>query len=118
MRRWASRLFLLCAALALAGCSGVRLIYDNADTFIRWRMLQFLDVHGEQADELDERIARFMRWHRASALPKYASDAEEGAKRLSRGPFGTWTHDGLESRKMCCRSFGTGSFVSIADANG
>ena len=82
MRRWALGLL---AALALAGCSGVRLAYDNADTFIRWRMLQFLDVHGEQADELDERIARFMKWHRANALPKYARDADEGAKRLSRG---------------------------------
>ena len=79
------RALLLLASLALAGCSGVRMVYDNLDTFIRWRALQFLDVHGEQADELDERIARFMRWHRASALPKYASDAEEGAKRLSRG---------------------------------
>lgn len=82
MRRWAAW---LAAALALAGCSGVRLIYDNADTFLRWRALQFLDVHGEQADELDESIARFMRWHRATALPKYARDAEEGARRVSRG---------------------------------
>jgi hypothetical protein len=71
--------------VALAGCSGVRLAYDNADTFIRWRLLQFLDVHGEQADELDERIAGFMRWHRAQALPKYARDAEDAARRLERG---------------------------------
>jgi len=73
------------AAATLAGCSGVRMAYDNADTFIRWRLLQFLDVHGEQADELDERIARFMRWHRANALPKYARDAEDAAQRLERG---------------------------------
>ena len=82
MKRWALAIL---AALALAGCSGVRLVYDNADTFIRWRMLQFLDVHGEQADDLDERIARFMRWHRANALPKYARDADDAARRLSRG---------------------------------
>jgi hypothetical protein len=82
VRRWT--LALLAAAL-LVGCSGVRLAYDNADTFIRWRALQFLDVHGEQADELDEHIARFMRWHRANALPKYARDADDAARRLSRG---------------------------------
>lgn len=82
MRRWALAAL---ASLALAGCSSVRMVYDNLDTFIRWRMLQFLDVHGEQADELDERIARFLRWHRAQALPKYARDADEAAKRLSRG---------------------------------
>ena len=82
MKRWA---FAILAASMLAGCSGVRLVYDNADTFIRWRLLQFLDVQGEQADELDERIARFMRWHRTSALAKYARDADEAAARLSRG---------------------------------
>lgn len=82
MRRW---LLPVLAAATLAGCSGVRLAYDNIDTFIRWRMLQFLDVHGEQADELDERIAGFMRWHRAQALPKYARDADDAARRLERG---------------------------------
>jgi hypothetical protein len=82
VKRWA--LPLLAAAL-LAGCSSVRMVYDNVDTFIRWRALQFLDVHGEQADELDERIARFLRWHRANALPKYARDADEAARRLSDG---------------------------------
>lgn len=82
MRRW--KLAIVAAAL-LTGCSSVRMVYDNVDTFIRWRALQFLDVHGEQADELDERIARFLRWHRASALPKYARDADEAARRLSHG---------------------------------
>ena len=82
MKRWA---LLLLAAVALAGCSGVRIAYDNADTIIRWRLLQFLDVHDAQADELDERIARFLRWHRANALPKYARDAEEAARRLGDG---------------------------------
>jgi len=78
-------LLAILAAATLAGCSGVRLAYDNADTFIRWRLLQFLDVHDDQADELDERIAGFMRWHRAQALPKYARDAEDAARRLERG---------------------------------
>jgi hypothetical protein len=82
VRRWALAVL---ASLALAGCSSVRMVYDNLDTFIRWRLLQFLDVHGEQADELDERIARFLRWHRVQALPKYARDAEDAANRLSRG---------------------------------
>lgn len=85
MKRWASALILLWGAVTLGGCSGVRLVYDNIDTFIRWRLLQFLDVHGEQADELDERIARFLRWHRATALPKYARDVDEAARRLSDG---------------------------------
>jgi len=82
VKRWA--LAILVAGL-LGGCSSVRMVYDNIDTFIRWRALQFLDVHGEQADDLDERIARFLRWHRANALPKYARDADEAAGRLADG---------------------------------
>ena len=82
MKRW---VLLALLTSALAGCSGVRMVYDNLDTFIRWRMLQFLDVHGEQADELDERIARLMRWHRAQALPKYARDVDEASRRMSDG---------------------------------
>lgn len=82
MKHWLAAIL---AAATLAACSGVRMAYDNADTFIRWRMLQFLDVQGEQADELDERIAAFMRWHRAQALPKYARDADDAARRLERG---------------------------------
>jgi hypothetical protein len=82
VKRW---LLAIVAVSTLGGCSGVRLVYDNIDTFIRWRTLQYLDVHDEQADELDERIARFLRWHRASQLPKYARDAEEAARRLADG---------------------------------
>ncbi len=82
MKRW---LLLALLTSALAGCSGVRMVYDNLDAFIRWRTLQFLDVHGEQADELDERIARFLRWHRTQALPKYARDAEAASRRMSDG---------------------------------
>jgi len=82
VKRW---VLLALLTAALAGCSGVRMVYDNLDTFIRWRMLQFLDVHGEQADELDERIARFLRWHRTQALPKYARDADAASRRMADG---------------------------------
>ncbi len=78
-------LLVLGLAALLAGCSSVRFAYDNVDTYIRWRALQFLDVHGDSADELDERIAAFLKWHRAQELPKYARDAEEAARRVARG---------------------------------
>ncbi|HEY5900291.1 MAG TPA: DUF6279 family lipoprotein [Burkholderiales bacterium] len=72
------------AALVLAGCSTVRLVYDNADTYLRWRASGYLDVHGAMADELDERIASFMAWHRTQALPKYAQLADEAQRRFAR----------------------------------
>jgi hypothetical protein len=68
----------------LSGCSTVRLVYDNADTYLHWRVQTYLDLEGEMADELDERIAAFMAWHRAQALPKYAQLAEEATRRFER----------------------------------
>jgi Family of unknown function (DUF6279) len=70
--------------LLLTGCSTVRLVYDNADTYIHWRAAHYLDLEGEMADELDERIAAFMAWHRAQALPKYAQLLEDGSRRFEK----------------------------------
>jgi hypothetical protein len=70
--------------LWLAGCSTVRLVYDNADTYLHWRAQTYLDLEGEMADELDERIAAFMAWHRAQALPKYAQLVDEATRRFEQ----------------------------------
>jgi hypothetical protein len=74
----------LCLCL-LTACSGLRLAYDNADTYLRWRAGNYLDVHGEAADDLDERIDAFLGWHRAKALPDYAKLTDEAARRLGDG---------------------------------
>ena len=79
--RWLCTLWLL---LWLSGCSTVRLVYDNADTYLRWRASHYLDPDGEMADELEQRIAAFMKWHRAQALPKYAQLLDEAAQRFDR----------------------------------
>ena len=79
--RWICTFLLLAA---LQGCSTVRLVYDNADTYLRWRASHYLDPDGEMTDELEERIAAFMAWHRSQALPKYAQLLDEAALRLDR----------------------------------
>ena len=73
------------AAGVLAGCSAMRIGYDNADTFLRWRLTSYLDVHGDDSERLDEAIDGFLRWHRARALPQYAKIADDAAARLARG---------------------------------
>lgn len=78
------RLCIFFIVLLLAGCSTVRLVYDNADTYIHWRATHYLDLEGEMADDLDERIAAFMAWHRAQALPKYAQLLDEAARRFEK----------------------------------
>ena len=80
------RLSVIVVTLSLtAGCSTTRLAYNHADTWLRSRAGNYLDVHGEQADELKERIDAFHDWHRAKALPKYARLCEEAARRLGDG---------------------------------
>jgi hypothetical protein len=88
----------LVAGSLLSGCSAMRLAYENADTYLRWRASAYIDVQGEAADELDERIDAFFDWHRAKALPNYARLSEEAAIRLGRGLSAgdlVWGYDSL-----------------------
>lgn len=78
-------LLALAAAALLGGCSATQFMYENAGTLIRWRATSYLDVHGEQARQLDARIEAFLAWHRAQALPQYVRFAEEAGTRLARG---------------------------------
>jgi hypothetical protein len=75
----------LLATLLICSCSTVRLVYENAETYIRWRATDYLEVEGETAEQLDEAIASFMSWHRKNALPKYATLLDEAGQRFARG---------------------------------
>ncbi len=72
-------------ALALAGCSATRLAYDHADLLLQWRAARYLDLDGARAAQLEARIAAFLGWHRAHALPQYARLAREAGDRVERG---------------------------------
>jgi hypothetical protein len=80
-----TKITLLLVVIFLNGCSAFRLAYDNADAYLRWRAGNYLDVHGEAADDLHERIDGFLAWHRATALPDYARLTDEAARRLGDG---------------------------------
>jgi len=84
------KFFLRIAVLALlagilGACDAVRLAYDNADTFLHWRISGYLKVNGKAADELDDRIDDFLAWHRSRALPQYARLSADAARRLAAG---------------------------------
>jgi hypothetical protein len=79
------RIATLAAMLLLSSCSVSRIAYDNADVYLRWQANSYFDLHGEQSDEFDRRLAAFLAWHRAKALPEYAPLAEEAAARIQRG---------------------------------
>ena len=69
----------------LYGCHAMRIAYDNADTFLHWRALSYVELHGKAADELDERIDDFLLWHRGKALPQYARLSADAARRVAAG---------------------------------
>lgn len=75
----------LAAAWLLAGCSALRLAYDNADVYVKYRAGHYLDLRGRDDEELAQRIDSFFAWHRAQELPEYARIADEAAKRVANG---------------------------------
>ena len=78
-------LFAALACVLIGGCSTARLVYENADAYLKWKASSYFDLHGEAAEDLDQRIDAFMAWHRAEALPKYAALGDEGSRRFTRG---------------------------------
>ncbi len=69
----------------LAGCSAIEFAYNNADTWLRWQAGRYIEFRDRQAEEFDSRLASFLAWHRARALPQYAELADEAGARLTRG---------------------------------
>ena len=80
--RW---LLVALALTALQGCSITRVAYNNGDLFLRWQANHYLDFQDAQSEELDRRLAAFLAWHRANALPQYARLGEEASARMLRG---------------------------------
>ena len=59
--------------LLVAGCSMVRLAYDQAPNLVYWWIDGYVDVSGEQTPPLRDAIDRWFAWHRHTQLPDYAS---------------------------------------------
>ena len=79
-------------ALVSSGCSTLRVAYDNADFYLRWKAETYVDLAGDEADALDDRIDEFHAWHRHNALPKYGRLAQEAGQRFEDG----LSHDDLK----------------------
>ena len=91
----------MAVALVASGCSTLRVAYDNADVYLRWKAETYVDLGGDDADELDDRIDEFHAWHRRNALPKYVRLAQEAGQRfedgLSRDDL-KWGYDSLRGQ--------------------
>lgn len=75
-------------ALALAGCSAVRLGYDNGNRLARWWLDDWLDLRGDQTAVLEPALETWFAWHRRQELPEYADALAALAQRAGGGVSG------------------------------
>lgn len=72
------------ALAALAGCSLVRVSYDNGPSLALWWLDGYLDLDEGQEAEVRPMLRDWFAWHRASEMPVYAGWVTEW-RRLAAG---------------------------------
>ena len=72
--RWVA---LLAACLLAAGCSFVRLSYDNFPSLARWEIDRYLDLDAGQEAIVNRHLEELHRWHRRDQLPQYGGFLRE-----------------------------------------
>lgn len=86
---------------ALAGCSTVRIGYNQLDTLARWTADRYFDLDEAQEEAFRNRFRRLHDWHRYEQLPDYVDFLAQAKLRLERGLTDEdvrWFLDGLERR--------------------
>ncbi len=112
-------LCVLAAFIALSGCSALQLGYNNADTLLHWRAGQYFGFEGEQKARFDQRVQRFLAWHRKTELPRYVKVADELAARLaaaSRMAISFGGYDSFQSHLRQSLRSGSGEIADLLDA--
>ena len=69
----------------LAGCSGVKIAYNQADSVAGWMADDYFELSGEQKDQFREHFQRFHAWHRTTQLNAYAAFLASVQQRLNAG---------------------------------
>ena len=93
--------FLLLALASLAGCSGTRLAYNNADTAVSWMADDYFALEGAQEDDFKARLTRFHAWHRSEELPRYSALMTSAGDKLADGltaPELLWAWESVKGR--------------------
>ena len=113
-----ARVLIVCVLLGFSGCSTVRLAYNNADLYLSWQLGKYLDVHDAQREDLDRRIAAFLTWHRANALPQYIRLVNEASTRFARGLSQedlVWGYDSAQAQVLQAVRAAAGEIADLLD---
>jgi hypothetical protein len=60
----------------LAGCSSVRVAYNQSDSLVYWWVDRYVDLTTEQKPLVKSALTDLLRWHRAQQLPEYIQLAQ------------------------------------------
>lgn len=80
------QLLLILFCLLLAGCSSLRLAYQNGDTLLYWWLDRYVDFDASQKPAVRQDIDAFFDWHRHTQLPEYAQLLQTGQRQLQGNP--------------------------------
>jgi hypothetical protein len=70
------------AALALAGCSMVRLAYSQAPNLTHWWADGYADFNTEQSQQFKQALDGWFDWHRRTQMPVYADLLAKGQREV------------------------------------
>ena len=101
MQRLLKVALLLLAVASLAGCSGARLAYNNADIVVRWMADDYFALEGPQEEDFKARLAGFHAWHRSEELPRYSVLMTSAGDKLADGltaPELLWAWESVKGR--------------------
>lgn len=66
-----SFIILAIVLLCCGGCSTMRLSYNHADWYLRYKINGYTSFNAQQREEIHQEVDIYMRWHRKNALPEY-----------------------------------------------
>ena len=85
MREQPRGLIVLMALAALAaGCASPGFVYQRLDTFLGWRLNDYVTLTTEQRAQYKLQFKELWLWHRREQLPAYATDMRDAAAALDR----------------------------------
>ena len=109
-------LLLLLPAALLAGCTGLRIAYPQADILLGWRANTYFDLDAAQRSEFSARLDRLLAWHRHEQLPEYATFLTAAIDKAAHGLKAqeiAWFIDGFKARYRVIVNRGAGDAAEI-----
>ena len=72
----------LALAVAVAGCSAIKLGYNNLPELAWWWLDGYVDFNDQQRPQVREELTRLHQWHRANELPRYIELLAKAEQRI------------------------------------